>query len=60
MDTATWVQIMHETVFYIVLGKSMNPNILPPAKDKVVGQTRFFSHGEATSLGEGKLWIQTC
>ena len=20
----------------------------------------FFSHGEATSLGEGKLWIQTC
>ena len=23
-------------------------------------QTRFFSLGEATSLGEGKLWIQTC
>ena len=25
-----------------------------------VGQTRFFSLGEAASLGEGKLWIQTC
>ena len=25
-----------------------------------VGQTGFFSLGEATSLGEGKLWIQTC
>ena len=23
-------------------------------------QTRFFSLGEASSLGEGKLWIQTC
>ena len=27
---------------------------------QLVGQTRFFSLGEATSLGEGKLWIQTC
>ena len=25
-----------------------------------IGQTRFFSLGEVTSLGEGKLWIQTC
>ena len=38
----------------------MNPIILPPAMGKIVGQTRFFSLGEATSLGEGKLWIQTC
>ena len=38
----------------------MNPIILPPAKGKIVGQTMFFSRGEATSLGEGKLWIQTC
>ena len=37
----------------------MNPIILPPAMGKIVGQTRFFSHGEATSL-EGKLWIETC
>ena len=27
---------------------------------KIVGKTMFFSLGEATSLGEGKLWIQTC
>ena len=38
----------------------MNPIILPPAMGKIVGQTRFFSLGEVTSLGEGKLWIQTC
>ena len=25
-----------------------------------MGQTGFFSHGEVTSLGERKLWIQTC
>ena len=42
------------------LGKAMNPIILPPAMGKIVGQTRFFSLGEATSQGEGKLWIQTC
>ena len=29
-------------------------------KKCLVGQTRFFSLGEATSLGEVKLWIQTC
>ena len=33
----------------------MNPIILPPAMGKIVGQTVFFSLGEATSLGEGKL-----
>ena len=27
---------------------------------QIVGQTRFFSLGEATCLGEEKLWIQTC
>ena len=37
----------------------MNPIILPPAIGKIVGQTGFISLGEATSLGEGKLWIQT-
>ena len=35
--------------------KGMNPIILPPAMGKIVWQTRFFSLGEATSLGEGKL-----
>ena len=38
----------------------MNPIILPPAMGKIVGQTVFFSLGEATSLGEGELWIQIC
>ena len=37
------------------LGKGMNPIILPPVMGKIVGQTRFFNLGEATSLGEGKL-----
>ena len=36
----------------------MNPIILPLAMGKIVGQTDFFSLDEATSLGEGKLWIQ--
>ena len=40
------------------LGKCMNPTILLPAMGKIVELTRFFSLGEATSLGEGKLWIQ--
>ena len=38
----------------------MNPIILPPAMGKIVGQTRFLSLGEATTVEEGKLWIQTC
>ncbi len=37
------------------LGEGMNPIILPPAMGKIVGQTRFFSLGSATSLGERKL-----
>ena len=35
------------------LGKGMNPIILLPAMGKIVGQTGFFSLGEATSLGGG-------
>ena len=38
----------------------MNLIILPPAMGKIVEQMSFFSLGEATSLGEEKLWIQTC
>ena len=37
----------------------MNPIILPPAMSKIEGQIGFFIFVEATSLGEGKLWIQT-
>ena len=64
MDTATRVQIPDE-IDYIshstnTLGKGMNPIILPPVMGKIVAQTRFLSLGEATSLGEGKLRIQTC
>ena len=59
MDTATRVQILDETdcVSHCTntLGKGMNPIILSLAMGKIVGQTRFFSLGEATSLVEGKL-----
>ena len=68
MDTATRVQILDETDCIShstnTLGKGMNPIILPPAMGYLpiaggriigLGQTRFFSLGEATSLGEGKL-----
>ena len=64
MDTATRVQILNEADYISnstnTLGKGMNPIILPPAIGKIVGQTWFFSLGQATSLEEGKLWIQSC
>ena len=59
MDTATRVQILDETDCIShstnTLEKGINPIILPPAMGKIAGQTRFFSLGEATRLGEGKL-----
>ena len=59
MDTATRVQIQDKTDYIShstnTLGKGMDPIILPPAMGNIVGQTRFFSLGEATSLREGKL-----
>ena len=59
MDTATRVQILDEADCIShstnTLGKGMNPIILPPAMGKIVGQTDFFSLGEATSQGEIKL-----
>ena len=64
MKTVIWVQILDEEVYIShsanAFGKGTNPTILPPAMSKIVGQTRLFSLGMATSLGEGKLWIQTC
>ena len=61
MDTATRVQILDENDCISnctnTLGRGMNPVIQPSSK--IVGHTRFFNLGEATSLGEGKLWIQT-
>ena len=59
MDTATPVQILDESDCIShgtnTLGKGMTPITLHPAMGKIVGQTRFFSPGEATSLGERKL-----
>ncbi len=58
MDKVTRLQILDETDFIShstnTFGKSMNPIILPPAMGKIIGQTRLFSLGEATSLGEFK------
>ena len=59
MDPTTRVQILDETDCIShctnTLGKGMNPIILPLVMGKIVGQTRFFRLGEATSLGEGIL-----
>ena len=59
MDMAIRVQILDETDCIShstnTFGKGMNPIILPSAMGKIVGQTKFFSLGKATSLGEGKL-----
>ena len=45
------------TYIYIranVLQKRMNPSVFPSAIGKIVGQTKFFSLGKATNLGEGE------
>ena len=51
----SWTGLIAFHIALIPFGKRMNPIILPPAMAKIVGQTRFFSLGEATSLGQGKL-----
>ena len=59
MDTAKRVQILDETDYILhstnALGEGMNNNYSPCNYGYIVGQTRFFSLGGATSLGEGKL-----
>ena len=59
MDTANRVQILDESVSIShsasILKKGMDPTILPPVKGKIVGQTKLFSLGMATGLGERKL-----
>ena len=59
MDTVTRVQILDEPVYISysnsTLGKGINP-----AFGQIAEQTELFNIGMATSLGEGKLWIQTC
>ena len=58
MDWETQVQILDKVDCVLhrsdTLGKSMNLIPLPPAMGKIVGQT-----DKATSLGEGRFWIQT-
>ena len=51
-----WIQWPGMSRSTNTLGKGMNPAILPPA---IVEQTRLFTLHMATSLGEGKLWIQS-
>ena len=62
MDTATRVRILDKTDGIShntnTLGKGMNPNILPQAMGKYYG--RLCSSALVSSLGEGKLRIQTC
>ena len=42
------------------LGKGRNPIILPPAIGKYWGRLGSSALVRQLSLGEGKLWIQTC
>ena len=63
MDSATQVQILNKAVCIShnghTLEKGIFPSILLPVVDKIVGQHRLFYLDMATSLGEGKLLIQT-
>ena len=63
MDLASWVQILNEVVdislWANALGKGINPSHLLPAMGKIVGHIGFYSPDKATSIREGKLWIQT-
>ena len=54
-----WMRLIVFHIALIPLGKVIS-NYSPSSYRYIVGQTRFFSLVEATSLGEGKLWIQTC
>ena len=49
-------------IMITVAGNEHGDTSSNPGRDwlHIVGQTRLFSLGEATSLGEGKHWIQTC
>ena len=62
MDMVMQIQTLDEIVCILhianTLGKGMNPTIFPSSYGLMVGQTELFNL-IATSLGEGKLWIQT-
>ena len=54
----SWTRLIAFHIALIPLGKVWI-QYSPSSYGLIVGQTGFFSLGEATSLGEGKLWIQT-
>ena len=65
MDMAHQVQNLDKAVCISygtdTLGKDMNPTILPPSTGKQLDrQIGLCNLGMATSLEEGKLWIQIC
>ena len=64
MESATQVQILDEFFYFSLLahflGKGINPSFLFfTSYGLLVGQAEFISLDNATSLGEGKLWIKT-
>ena len=62
MDTVTRVQILEEDVCnrMNILGKCMNPTILPYYMGVIEGQIGLFNLGVRTNLEDGKVWIQIC
>ena len=62
MESVTSVQILNKTVCVLlcanVHGKAMNSDC-PPHQNRYIGHIAFFTIGNATSPGEGKLYIQT-
>ena len=60
----TQVQILYEAVCIshrtTTSRKPKTPTIIPSVMGKITGQIGNFSLVRATSLGEGKLQIQTC
>ena len=63
MDTATQIQDRVQAVGISLsinnLGECFASNSFPSSNGSIVGLTERFNFGVATSLGEGKLWIQT-
>ena len=59
LEFKSWTRLI---AFHIVLNpwERYESNYSPSSYGSIVGQTVFFSHGEVTSLGEGKLWVQNC
>ena len=59
MNLVNWVQIKAICISHSTntLEKDMHTTIFPPA---IAGQAKLFNLGMATSLEEGKFWIQTC